>query len=157
MQAEKEFIEIIERSKRMIYKVCYVYAPQDEVEDYFQEIVLALWRAYPGFRGESGLSTWVYRIALHTCITFLRRSRRRIAPVRLTFDLPDERDMQEHERLEVLHAMIFCLGRLDRALLLLWLEERNYEEIAAILGISRENVAVRLSRIRVRLRKMANS
>lgn len=155
MQTEKEFIEIIECYKRVIYKVCYVYAPRAEVEDYFQETVLALWRAYPHFRGECGLSTWVYRIALNTCITFLRRSRRRIAPVRLTFDLPDERDMQGREGLEELHEMIFRLGRLDRALLLLWLEQRSYEEIGAILGISRENVAVRLNRIRCRLRKMA--
>lgn len=76
--------------------------------------------------------------------------------MRLTFDLPDERDMQGREGLEELPEMIFRLGRLDRALLLLWLEQRSYEEIAAILGISRENVAVRLNRIRCRLRKIGN-
>ena len=77
MQTEERFVELMERYKRVIYKVCYVYAPPDQIEDYFQETVLALWRSYRLFRGECSHSTWIYRVALHTCLSFVRRRMRR--------------------------------------------------------------------------------
>lgn len=77
MDTEQRFIELIEHHKRIIYKVCYVYAPgRGQIDDYFQEVVLALWRGFPDFRGESKTATWVYRIALYTCISFVRRRMR---------------------------------------------------------------------------------
>ena len=84
MDTEQRFIELIEHHKRIIYKVCYVYAPgRGQIDDYFQEVVLALWRGFPDFRGESKTATWVYRIALYTCISFVRRRMRRPQSVRL--------------------------------------------------------------------------
>ena len=148
MDTEQRFIELIEHHKRIIYKVCYVYAPgRGQIDDYFQEVVLALWRGFPDFRGESKTATWVYRIALYTCISFVRRRMRRPQSVRLSVD---------REQLDELYAVISRLGRLDRALILLWLEERPAGEIAAITGLSPGNVAVKLTRIRCKLRKMYN-
>jgi len=152
MDTEQRFIELIEHHKRIIYKVCYVYAPgRGQIDDYFQEVVLALWRGFPDFRGESKTATWVYRIALYTCISFVRRRMRRPQSVRLSVDLACDDDMQAREQLDELYAVISRLGRLDRALILLWLEER-----AAITGLSPGNVAVKLTRIRCKLRKMYN-
>ena len=97
-----------------------------------------------------------YRIALYTCISFVRRRMRRPQSVRLSVDLACDDDMQAREQLDELYAVISRLGRLDRALILLWLEERPAGEIAAITGLSPGNVAVKLTRIRCKLRKMYN-
>ena len=100
MDTEQRFIELIEHHKRIIYKVCYVYAPgRGQIDDYFQEVVLALWRGFPDFRGESKTATWVYRIALYTCISFVRRRMRRPQSVRLSVDLACDDDMQAREQL----------------------------------------------------------
>ena len=115
MDTEQRFIELIEHHKRIIYKVCYVYAPgRGQIDDYFQEVVLALWRGFPDFRGESKTATWVYRIALYTCISFVRRRMRRPQSVRLSVDLACDDDMQAREQLDELYAVISRLGRLDR-------------------------------------------
>lgn len=157
MDREQEFMALVERYKRVVYKVCYIYAPDvGQVDDYFQEVVLALWRGFGNFRGESKVSTWVYRVALNTCLTFVRRRMLRPRSVHLAVDLACDDDAAVREQLDELYAVIGRLGRLDRALVLLRLEERTYDEIAAITGLSPGNVAVKLTRIRGKLRKMYN-
>lgn len=157
MHTEEDFIRLIERYKRIIYKVCYVYAPDRmEIDDYFQEVVLALWRGYRNFRGESQIATWVYRVALYTCISFVRRRMLRPASVRLSVDLACDDDTRTREQIDELYAVISHLGCLDRVLILLWLEEHSNEEIARITGLTAGNVAVKLTRIREKLRKMYN-
>ena len=84
-ELEKEFLMMIEAQKRTIYKVCYIYAnDQDDLNDLYQETVLNLWKSFPRYRGDSKLATWVYRIAMNTCITFLRRSNTRPQTVPMT-------------------------------------------------------------------------
>ncbi|MDE6507040.1 MAG: sigma-70 family RNA polymerase sigma factor [Alistipes sp.] len=157
MDKEQRFVALIEEYQRVIYKVCSVYAPdRSRIDDYFQEVVLALWRGFDAFRGESKTATWVYRVALYTCISFVRRRMRRPQSVRLTVDIKDEEPSETRERIDELYRVIGRLGRLDKALILLWLEERSYDEIAEITGLKANNVAVRLSRIREKLRKMYN-
>lgn len=157
MDKQTEFLELLERYKRIIYKVCCLYAPdREQLDDYFQEVVLALWSGFDRFRGESSTATWVYRVSLYTCISFVRRRMRRPAVVRLTVDLAGEDDRELREQIDQLHAAIGRLGRLDKALVLLWLEERPYEQIAAITGLKPGTVAVRLTRIREKLRSMYN-
>ena len=95
-------------------------------------------------------------MALYTCISFVRRRMRRPQSVRLTVDIKDEEPSETRERIDELYRVIGRLGRLDKALILLWLEERSYDEIAEITGLKANNVAVRLSRIREKLRKMYN-
>ena len=157
---EKEFLEMIEAQKRTIYKVCYIYAKdQDDLNDLFQETVLNLWKSFPRYRGDSKLTTWVYRIAMNTCISFLRHANTRPQTVPMTAQVAGslEADAETTEQLRELYKLINQLGNLDRALILLWLEERSYQEMADILGISKANVAVKLNRIREKLKKMSNS
>lgn len=158
-QQEKEFISLVEAHKRIIYKVCYMYASdRDNLNDLYQEVVINLWKAFPRFRGECETSTWVYRIGLNTCISFFRKSKSRPEVVPITMDLEAFADEEDQTaRLNELYRMINSLNQLERALILLWLEERSYQEIAEIIGISRNNVAVKLNRIREKLKVMSNS
>ena len=157
---EKELLDMIEAQKRTIYKVCYIYAKdQDDLNDLFQETVLNLWKSFPRYRGDSKLTTWVYRIAMNTCITFLRHASTRPQTVPITAQMAGslETDEDTVARLRYLYNLINQLGNLERALILLWLEERSYQEMADILGISKANVAVKLNRIREKLKRMSNS
>lgn len=157
---ENDFLELISEQKRTIYKVCYVYAKdQDDLNDLFQEVVLNLWKGFPRYRGDSKLSTWVYRIAMNTCITFLRRSSTRPSTIPITADVAGSLIEEEGKtgQLQELYRLINQLGKLERALILLWLEQRSYQEMADILGISKGNVAVKLTRVKDKLKKMSNS
>lgn len=158
-ELEVAFIALVEEHKRIIYKVCYVYATDKEnLNDLYQEVVINLWKAYPRFRGECAASTWIYRIGLNTCISFFRKSKSRPEVVPITVDLEAFADEEDKTAsLRELYRMINSLGQLERALILLWLEERSYQEIADIIGISKNNVAVRLNRIREKLKAMSNS
>ncbi len=159
-ELEKEFLNMIEEQKRTIYKVCYMYAKdQDDLDDLFQETVLNLWKSFPRYRGDSKFNTWVYRIAMNTCITFLRHSNSRLQTVPITAQVANslEADEESTSQLRELYKLINQLGKLERALILLWLEERSYQEMADILGISKANVAVKLNRIKEKLQKMSNS
>lgn len=157
-QLEKEFISLIEAHKRIIYKVCYIYASDREnLNDLYQEIVINLWKAFPRFRHECQTSTWVYRIGLNTCISFFRKSKSRPEVVPLSVDLEFCDDEGEQvARLQELYRMINRLSQLERALILLWLEEKSYQEIADITGISPSHVGVKLTRIREKLKTMSH-
>jgi len=157
---EKEFLEMIAAQQRTVFKVCYIYAKdQDDLNDLFQEVVLNLWKSFPRYRGDSKLSTWVYRIAMNTCITFLRRSNTRPQTIPLTLAVASQLAEEESRagQLKELYRLINQLGKLERALILLWLEERSYQEMADILGISKANVAVKLNRTKEKLKQMSNS
>ena len=157
---EELFLDIIEAQKSTIYKVCYIYAKdKDDLNDLFQETVLNLWKGFPRYRGNSKFSTWVYRIAMNTCITFLRRSNTRPQTIPLTKDVAWQfaADDEKAAQIQELYQLISQLGKLERALILLWLEERSYQEMADILGISKANVAVKLNRTKEKLKKMSNS
>lgn len=158
-QQEIEFITLVEAYKQVIYKVCYVYASDKEnLNDLYQEVVINLWKAYPRFRGDCKLSTWVYRIGLNTCISFLRQSKRKPEVIPITVDLESVAEEEDtSSQLRELYRMIHTLGQLERALILLWLEEKSYQEMADITGLSKNHVAVKLTRIKEKLRKMSNS
>ena len=159
-ELENEFLDMIAAQKRIIYKVCYIYAnDQDDLNDLFQETVLNLWKSFPRYRGDSKLTTWVYRIAMNTCITFLRRANARPQTTPMTADVAGRLAEEEGKTgmLQELYKLINQLGKLERALILLWLDERSYQEMADILGISKNNVAVKLNRVKEKLKKMSNS
>ena len=151
---------MITAQQRTIYKVCYIYAnAPDDLNDLFQEVVLNLWKSFPRYRGDSSLSTWVYRIAMNTCISFLRHSNTRPQTIPLTIDVASRLTEEESRagKLNDLYRLINQLSVQERALILLWLEERSYQEMADILGLSKANVAVKLLRTKEKLKRMSNN
>lgn len=157
-EIEKEFIGFIQDHQRIIYKVCYMYSRDAEhLNDLYQETVINLWQGFPEFRKEAKPSTWIYRIALNTSISYFRRflKKSKTVPIMTVLDLPvDERNIGKE--IEELHVLINRLGQLEKALILLYLEEKPYQEIAVITGLSVSNVATKLSRIKEKLKKMSN-
>ena len=151
---DKEFVDILNSHRGLIYKVCNLYCsdPEDR-KDLFQEIVLQIWKSWGSFRQESKLSTWMYRIALNTAITHFRKEKRSGSPVSLAdIELPDINDSAEREEsLKQLFAAIDHLDKVDKSLILLYLDEKSYEEISEITGFTKSNVGVRLNRIKIKL------
>jgi len=156
---QQVFLNLMERHKQIIYKVCFMYASDDEtINDLFQEVTLNLWKGFPRFRGDSKPVTWIYRIAVNTCVSWLRSSSRSPQMVPITVSMSDlYGDEEEKENLRELYSLINRLGKFERALILLWLEDRSYEEIAEILDISVSNVGVRINRIKTKLKTMSNN
>ena len=153
------FMELLERNRQLINKVCYMYATDGEhFKDLCQEVATNLWQGYESFRGESAESTWVYRVALNTCVSYFRRQNgRRVETVALENAACVEADNGERaEQLREMYRLISTLGKIDKALILLWLDEKSYDEMAEITGLSRSNVASRLHRARQRLAKQAH-
>lgn len=153
---EKRFRELVEQQKANIYSVCYMLAAsRQDADDMFQEVLVNLWKGMPKFRGESSVSTWTYRIALNTCISFRRKADRRPATTDINPALLCE-GSELGDQTARLHRRIRHLEPFDRAIVLLWLEDLPYEEIGAIVGIPAKAVGVRLVRIREKLKKVAD-
>ena len=154
---EKRFAQTVAEHKSTIYTVCYMFSKdEDEVNDLFQETLVNLWKGFEGFEQRSDIKTWIYRIALNTCIS-LERKKKRTSTTRLTMDINlfEDRD-EDTKQVDMLHKRISKLQPFDRAIVLLWLEELNYEEIGQIVGITAKNVSVRLYRIKEQLKNMSN-
>ena len=154
---EQRFLEVAERYKGVIYRICYIYASDNQtLADYYQEVLANLWSSRDSFRGDSSEGTWIYRIALYTCLSFVRKRRRRPVHVPLALDTDLYEDDGRNGRIREMYALVSRLAPADRALILLWLEEHSYEEIAQITGLTRSNVAVKLMRIKEKLQKMSD-
>lgn len=156
MLPEKEFLQNIAEHQRIIHKVCNMYADgAHEREDLFQEILLNAWKGWKNYRGDSKFSTWLYRVALNTSITYFRKESRKPAMTGLpeTSELTASADDNDSEQLAALHHAISELSKIDRALVLLYLEEYDHGQIADIMGITANNVAVRLNRIKTKLKE----
>ena len=154
---ERQFAQIVAEHKSTIYTVCYMFSQDaDEVNDLFQEVLIHLWKGFDSFEHRSDIRTWIYRVALNTCIS-LDRKKRRSATARLTMDINLFEDRDEDTRqVDMLHKRISRLQPFDRAIVLLWLENMSYDEIGQIVGITAKNVSVRLYRIREQLKNMSN-
>lgn len=155
---EQEFSQLVRQNKSTIYTVCYMFSKdQDEVADLFQEVLIKLWGGIASFENKSDVKTWIYRVALNTCISIDRKKKRR-AKAELSMDVNFFKDKDSaSEQVNILHRRISQLQPLDRAIVLLWLEDISYEEIGAIVGISAKNVSVRLFRIRQQLKNMSEN
>lgn len=158
IEEEKNFINLINEHQGLIHKVCMMYEHDPEVRnDLFQEIVLQLWKSFHSFRGEAKITTWMYRIALNTAISGFRKETRKVKTEDLKdehFNLSDNRNDYKEENFQKLQWAIRQLSEIDRAMIMMALEEVPYEEIAETIGISQNNVRVRMNRIREKLRKM---
>jgi len=159
---EREFLEIIKNNQGIIHKVCNVYCDdQDDRDDLFQEIVAQLWKSFPSFRKESKFSTWMYRVALNTAITSFKKTKRRPDQSRLTYDNFQIKDVnydtETEDNIKQLHRAVAQLTGIEKSIILLYLEDKKYEEIAEITGITQNYVRVKMNRIKKKLKKFMES
>ena len=155
---EREFETMIREHKGTIYTVCYMFSNDpDEVADLFQETLINLWRGSGTFRGDSAQGSWIWKVALNTCISSDRKKKRgpQTSPLSMDIDLFEDQDADTRQ-IGLLRSRIGKLGPFDRAIVLLWLENLSYDEIGQIVGITAKNVSVRLFRIREQLKNMSN-
>ena len=156
---ETSFLADVNQNIRIVHRVCHTYFPRDamEREEVFQDIMYQLWKSYPQFKGESKFSTWMHKVALNTAITHIRRSSREPRSAELPEPIDHAPDMNEHmhreEEVRQLYAAIDTLMGIDKAIILLHLEDQDYDEIAAITGLTKTNVSVRLVRIKRALKE----
>ena len=158
-ETKEAFLKQVEENRFIIYKICNSYCKkQHERDDLAQEITYQLWRSFNHFDGSVKFSTWMYRVALNVAITFYRKSKTSDSIIMLSE--PDaetadrNEDMAELENnITALQRYIHELKELDKALMILYLEEKSYSEIAEILGISETNVGTRISRVKEKLKQ----
>lgn len=154
-KVDKEFVEMIQQNEGIIYKVASFYLTTEyPINDLRQEIILNLWKSFSSFRGESKRSTWIYRIALNTCISFVRRKRVDLSFTDIQIDLPDISEGKED--IQLLYRLINNLGKIEKAMILLYLEDKSYKEIAEITGLTVTNVATSLSRAKQKMKEMSD-
>ena len=155
---EKEFEKIVKEHKNTIYTVCFMFSKDaDEVNDLFQETLINLWQGFNSFKGESSIRTWIWRISLNTCISSERKkSKLHTVPLSMDINLYEDTD-EDSRQIQMLYNRINRLKPFDRAIVLLWLDNLSYDEIATIVGISVKNVSVRLVRIKEELKRMSNN
>lgn len=160
-ELEHKFVTDLEQHQNIIHKVCKLYTSnQDAHNDLFQEITIQLWRAYPKFRGEAKFSTWMYRVALNTAITLYRKSKRKVQTQDFDSVLfkieATEYDDTEEVQLRKMYQGIRQLSDIEKALVFLYLEEKNYKEIAETMGITEVNARVKMNRVKTKLQKLLN-
>ncbi len=160
-ELEHNFIELLEKHQNIVHKVCRIYTNnQDAHNDLFQEITIQLWKAFPKFRGDSKFSTWMYRVGLNTAITLYRKSKRRIRTEEFDafqFKISAEAyDDTEEEQIKLMYKAVHQLNDIDKGLIFLYLEDKNYKEISETMGISEVNARVRMNRIKTKLKTILN-
>ncbi|SEM02519.1 sigma-70 family RNA polymerase sigma factor [Maribacter orientalis] len=160
-ELEHKFVTELQNNQNIVHKVCTLYTnDRDSHNDLFQEITIQLWKAYPKFRGDAKFSTWMYRVALNTAITLYRKHKRRIDTAdyeSIIFKIKaDEYDETEEVQLKLMYKAVKQLGDIDKALVFLYLEDKNYTEISETLGITEVNARVKMNRIKTKLRTILN-
>ena len=155
---ELQFTKMVKEYRKTIYTVCYFYSKDsEEVNDLYQEILINLWKGFEKFRGESSLKTWIWRVSLNTCNNQERKKKSSVQtiPLSIDIDLYNDDDVQS-KQIQMLYDRINRLDVFDRAIILLWMENMNYQDIADVVGISLSNVPTRLFRIKEQLKSMSN-
>lgn len=154
---KEEFLTLITEHQDLIRKVAAMYYKnRTDQEDAFQEILVNLWKAYPTFRGDSKITTWMYRVALNTVISAFRKASSRVHRNRSDVNISDELIQPDHEQIsnediDVLYQAIDQLSDIEKAVIMLYMEEKTYDDIAEIMGMTRTNVGVKINRIKKKL------
>lgn len=156
---ERKFTEMVKEYRKTIYTVCYFFSnDKEEVDDLFQEILINLWKGFGNFRGDCDVKTWIWRVSLNTCNNQERKKKRRVQTVPLLVDIDLYHDEDENSKqVQMLYDRINRLDVFDRAIILLWLENMSYQDIANVVGITLSNVTTRLFRIKEQLKSMSNN
>lgn len=155
MPQEQEFIQLLNKHQNIVHKVTHLYTNTiEDREDLFQEICLQAWKSINSFRGESQFSTWLYRVALNIAITHLKKDKRKPqqTPILPTDSVQENQNPIELQT-KAMHQAIAQLNKIDKALVMLYLEDYSYIEIGNILGITPNNVAVKMNRLKVKLKE----
>lgn len=160
-ELEKNFVIELEKNQSIIHKICRSYTNSEAAhKDLFQEITIQLWNAYPKFRGDSKFSTWMYRVSFNTAISLYRKSKRKVETSQI-YDNLKELEYQDYDdshdrQLELLYNAIRSLNDIEKALALLYLEDKSYKEISKTLGISEVNARVKMNRTKTKLKNILN-
>lgn len=156
MDKKDQFIKVIKENEGLIFKVATLYTKSlQDKEDLYQEIVFQLWKSFDTFNEQSKLSTWMYRVAMNTAIFNLKNVKRQITTISINTETEryaDLVDKSEEERLKLLYERIQTLNLLEKGIILLYLEGKNHQEIAEIIGITTSNVGTKISRIKEKLK-----
>ncbi len=150
------FKTFVSENMDMIRHICRVYARnEEELKDFIQEVTIQLWRSHKKFENRSKVSTWVYRVTLNVCLAMSRKNSRSVDAVSLdNVQVSEEIDEVEKEQIELLYRAVRKLKEADRAIVLLYLENKSYKEIAEILGITVSNVGVKVNRLKTQLKSI---
>lgn len=155
---ENEFISLINKHKAILHKICNSYFYRNPYkEDYFQEMLIRAWKSFPNFKNKSAFSTWLYRVSLNTAIDIIRKQN--LYPIhddltKMEFNIPERESYPEPDMKDLLYRAINLLSDVEKAIILLYLEEYSYKEIAEIIGITESNIGVKLNRIKNQLIKL---
>lgn len=153
------FTEQIAGNEALIWKVCRLYGQtEQDRQDLFQEIMVQTWRSFDQFRGEAKFSTWLYQVAINTALSGIRKKQRTIPVVQRDMmpEMTDHSSPPEDEQLQQLYDAIAKLGGIEKALTLLYLEDRSYKEMETILGVSESTLRVKMTRVKEKLRQLIN-
>lgn len=161
-EQEKIFIAIFKPNQKVIHKICRIYTDNTEDHnDLFQEITIQLWKSFPGFKGDAKFSTWMYRVALNTAITLFRKPKKKDSQ---TVDIDVESLKMEYEvyeddeyKLQKMYKAIYALSDVEKALIMMYLEDKSYKEIGEILGITEGNARVKMNRAKNNLKTKINT
>ena len=162
LDSEHNFVELLQKHQNIVHKICRIYTDNEHAhKDLFQEISIQLWKAFPKFRGDSKFSTWMYRVGLNTAITLYRKSLRTIKsqPIEsVGYKLSHEDyDDTKDQQLKLIYEAVKKLNDIDKGIIFLFLESKNYKEISDTLGISEVNARVRMNRIKTKLKIQLNA
>ena len=157
--SENDFLELLANEQNIIHKICRIYAHDEATQkDLFQEISIQLWKSYPSFQGKSKFTTWMYRVGLNTAITLYRKNKRIIRgedySVLSELKADEEYDNTKDLQINWLYEKIEYFTEIEKALILLYLEDKKYTEIGETLGISEVNARVKISRLKRKLKAM---
>jgi RNA polymerase sigma factor (sigma-70 family) len=157
--SENDFLELLANEQNIIHKICRIYAHDEATQkDLFQEISIQLWKSYPSFQGKSKFTTWMYRVGLNTAITLYRKNKRVIRgedySVLSELKADEEYDNTKDLQINWLYEKIEYFTEIEKALILLYLEDKKYTEIGETLGISEVNARVKISRLKRKLKVM---
>jgi len=158
---EKIFIAFLKENQRIVHKVCRIYTDnKEDHEDLFQEITIQLWKSFPGFKGDAKFSTWMYRVALNTAITLFKKSKKNgfnteidVSSLKIEYEVYED---DEH-KLKRMYQAIYTLSDIEKALIMMYLENKSYRDIGEILGITEGNARVKMNRAKNNLKQQLNT
>ncbi len=159
---EKTFIEFFKPNQKLIHKICRIYTDNaEDHEDLFQEITIQLWKSFSGFKGEAKFSTWMYRVALNTAITLFRKPKKRdaqtvdidVSSLKIQYEAYED----DEYKLQKMYKAIYELSDVEKALIMMYLEDKPYKEIGEILGITEGNARVKMNRAKNNLKAKINT